>query len=384
MAEVRTAVDRAAFLALPRRLRRDEPRWVEPLRFDQARFLRPQHPFYDGGTAAEAAFFLARSANGQVVGRIAAIDNHLHNQHRRARTPDAPCEGIFGFFDTIDDRSVAHALLAAAEAWLRARGCALLVGPASPSHNYEYGLLVDGFDAPQRFMLVHNPPYYGPLLESWGLEKARNLYAFTFDLADPALLEKSQREAERFAAIWEKRYGSIAIRSADFGRWNAEVRLSVELVNRSLENNWGYSPMTDGELREMAETLRYVVDPELLLFAEHRGVPVGVVLGMPDLNEVIGSLRLRVGYLELLELLARARLHRFVGARVIALGVARDYPIVGVGPLLFLELFRRFRRRGLRFLDASWVLEDNEALLRCLRRFDGVPDRTYRIYQKAL
>lgn len=384
VAPIKDRADRAEFLALPRRLRQGEAGWVEPLRFDQAAFLRPGHPFYEGGRAAEAAFFLARDDRGQVVGRVAAIDNHLHNQHLRSRSPEAPTEGFFGFFECADDQAVARALLSAAETWLRARGCGVLVGPASPSHNYEYGLLVDGFDVVHRFMLVHNPAYYGPLLASCGLEKARDLYAFTFDLEDRALLERSEREAQRFEAIWRQRYGSITIRSVDLHNWSADVRLAVELVNRSLEDNWGFSPMTEGEMKELASTLRYIVDPELLLFAEHRSKPVGVVLALPDLNEAMRSLRLRLGYLELVELLARSRLHRFSSARVIALGVARDYPMVGVGPLFFLEMFRRFRRRGLRYMDASWVLEDNEALLRCLRRFDGVPDRTYRMYRKVM
>jgi GNAT superfamily N-acetyltransferase len=358
--------------------------WVEPLRYSQARFLDPKHPFYDGGRAAEAEFFLARDAEGRTVGRVAAIENHLHNQHLQTRQPGAPREGFFGFFDCVDDPGVAGALLGAAEDWLRARGCRVMLGPASPSHNYELGLLIDGFDVPHRFMLVHNPATYQGLLEGSGLHKARDLYAFTYDLLDESEWELRERTASRFEEIWRKRYGSIHIRSLDMRRWNQEIRLAVELVNRSLEQNWGYSPITEGELQELAESLRFVVDPELVLFAEHDHRPIGVVLSLPDLNEAIAKLRLRWSYLELVELLVRARLHRFGCARTIALGVARDYPLTGVGPLLFLEVFRRYQRRGIRYLDASWILEDNEALLRTAYRFHGVPDRTYRVYHKDL
>lgn len=381
---VRSRADRAAFLALPRRLRSHDSAWVEPLRYDQARLLSPSHPFYDHGKVAQAEFFLARDASGRPVGRIAAIANHLHNHHLRVRSPDAPAEGFFGFFEAENDPAVARALLLAAEDWLRARGCRVMLGPASPSHNYEYGLLVDGFDVPHRFMLVHNPPYYADLLAACGLEKARDLYAFTFDLHHPEVRAASEREAARFERIFAERFGSFSVRPVDFGRWKADIRLAAELVNRSLEQNWGFSPITEPELKEMADTLRYVVDPALVLFAEHHGRPIGVALALPDLNEVIRHLRLRWSALELVELLARVRIHRFCSARVVALGVARDYPLIGVGPLLFLELFKAYRRRGLRYVDASWILEDNEALLRPLRRFGGVPDRTYRIYRKEL
>src|SRR5437773_109649 len=132
--------EREEFLALPRLLRAGDPVWVEPLRFDQRRLLGAGHPFYDHGRAAEAQFFLARDAAGRPVGRIAAIVNHLHNRHAGAR------EGFFGFFDSVDDPTVSAALLDAAADWLRQRAITTLLGPASPSHNYGYGLLVEGFE----------------------------------------------------------------------------------------------------------------------------------------------------------------------------------------------------------------------------------------------
>lgn len=373
-----SAQDREAFLALPRHIRRGDPVFVEPLRFDQRRLLDPAHPFYDRGRSAEAAYFLVRAADSRPLGRVAAIVNHLHNSHGGTR------EGFFGFFDAVDDQAVADALLDAAAQWLRERGMTTMLGPASPSHNYEYGLLIDGFDRPHRFLLAHNPPYYSQLLERWGLRKARDLYAFGINLRDPVLAAQVARDGARITELWRARFPDVVVRGANLKRFQDEVRVAVDLVNRSLEGNWGYSPMSEGELREMAQTLRFLVDPELLLLVERAGEPVGVCLAIPDLNLLARQLRLRWGWLELGELLARFKLSRLPAARAVALGLAQDRALPGVGAVLMYQLYRRLEGRGITALDASWILEDNTQMLLPLRRFGLEPDRTYRMYRADL
>jgi len=103
--EVRPVASRrelTRFIKLPWRLYRNEPRWVPPLVSERRRFLdREKNPFFEH---AEAEYFLAERGD-EVVGRIAAISNRLHNQTHGDRV------GFFGFFETIDDQAVADALL---------------------------------------------------------------------------------------------------------------------------------------------------------------------------------------------------------------------------------------------------------------------------------
>jgi hypothetical protein len=118
------------------------------LRRDVAALLsRSKNPFFDH---AEAEYFLAER-DGGIVGRIAAISNHLHNETHGDRV------GFFGFFECIDDQEVADALFAAAADWCRGRGHDVLRGPASFSVNHECGLGVDGFDVAPALMMRRSP-----------------------------------------------------------------------------------------------------------------------------------------------------------------------------------------------------------------------------------
>jgi hypothetical protein len=108
---------------------------------------RSTNPFF---RHSSADFFLARR-NGRCVGRIAAILNNNHNRFHGEKT------AFFGFFESIDDRSVASALLDAAAQWGRERGMTEMRGPMNYSTNETVGLLVDGFDSDPFLLMPHNP-----------------------------------------------------------------------------------------------------------------------------------------------------------------------------------------------------------------------------------
>ena len=125
-----------AFIRFAWEIYRDSPAWVPPLLMDRRKLMdRTANPFY---AHADAEFFLAWR-DGRMVGRIGAIVNHNHNKEH------SDTIGFFGFFECIDDQPVATALVSTAREWLKARGMSAMRGPASPSVNDEYGLLIDGF-----------------------------------------------------------------------------------------------------------------------------------------------------------------------------------------------------------------------------------------------
>src|SRR3954469_3365595 len=134
---VRSRRELNAFIKLPFRLYAGERYWVPPIIADRKRFLdRSKNPFFEHG---EAEYFLAWR-DGRAVGRITAqVDRNLWAfQSNRW--------GQFGFFEVEDDQEAATALIDAAEAWVRAKGCDRLVGPFDFTTNDECGVLVQGFD----------------------------------------------------------------------------------------------------------------------------------------------------------------------------------------------------------------------------------------------
>ena len=382
----RSTRDLREFRRLPRFLRGADPHWVEPLRTDQTRLLdQARHPFYVDGEGATAELFLARDRQtGRVVGRVAAILNERYNRHRRDAGAAPPIQGFFGFFDSIDSPEVARLLLESAARWLRERGADEMIGPASPSQNYEYGLLIEGHDRPHRYLLAYQPQYYQRLLEAAGLEKAKDMLSVSLDIEDPVAWAAAKRWIDRLEAVYQSKDRQITVRSIDMSRLDDEVATAVRLFNQVLSRHWGHVPLSSGEMADLAQGLRHVIVPDLLLFAERHGEPVGLLVAIPDMNAAIGRLKLRLGALELVELALRARLTRPDTVRVLLCGVVGGRAKWTVAPLLLTRFTMSTARLGFRYIDGGWILEDNRAILSAVLHAGFRPDRVYRLYRRGL
>lgn len=358
--------DLEAFIALPYDLHRDDPAWTPPLRRDVRTLLSPRrNPFHEH---AEVRHYLARR-HGRVVGRVTAIHNRLHNEFH------GDSVGFFGFFETIDEPAVARALLDRAEEWLHARGLTVTRGPASFSTNDECGLLVDGFETPSVLMMPHNPRHYPALVESAGFRKAKDLlvYQSTHD----RLPERLVRGAE----LLGKRQ-KITTRNLDMKRFEQEVELVKQLYNAGWERNWGFVPMTDREIDFLAAQLEGVVVPELVCFAEREDRTIGFAVALPDLNVALRKNRSGRTFPGILKVLWATR--KIDRVRILLLGTAPEWRGKGVDALLCKRIWEDGTRKGYRWGEAGWILEDNHAMRNGLAHMGFEVYKTYRLYDRPM
>jgi GNAT superfamily N-acetyltransferase len=363
---VRTRADLRRFVAFPYRLHREDPLWVPPLRRDVYTMLsREKNPFF---RRAAAEYFLAQR-NGQVLGRIAAIHNRAHNDFHEDRV------GFFGFLETVDDQQVASALFDAAAAWLRSRSLETMRGPTSFSTNDECGLLVDGFDTPPTVMNPHNPSYYGTLVEGAGFAKARDLYQY--QTPSDRLPERLERAAQKVQQRLR-----LQLRPIDMKRFKEEVDGIKPLYNGAWEKNWGFVPMTDAEIDHLAKQLKPVVVPDLVVFAERDGVPIGFAVAIPDFNVALKanpSGRLFPG---ILKILWRSRSIRRI--RILLLGVAKEYRGLGAAELMYHWIWTKGTALGYNWGEAGWILEDNLPMRKGVEFMGFEPYKTLRMYDRPL
>jgi GNAT superfamily N-acetyltransferase len=367
---VRTVVssrDLMQFIKFQWKPYRGDPNFVAPLIMDRKKLLnRKSNPFYKH---SEMELFLAER-DGEILGRIAAIVNHNHIKEHNEKV------GFFGFFECMNDRDLANALFDAATGWLASRGMEAVRGPANPSVNDEYGLLIDGFDRPPVVMMAYNPPYYTVLLEGYGFRKIKDLYAYYLQ-KDKVFPEKMVRVSEAVM----KRTG-LVIRPMDFTRFEEEVRTMQRLYALGWSRNWGEVPMTDDEIASFTGDLKQVVDKRLVLIAEVKGKPVGFSLSLPDLNIILR--KNRRGWLLPAALRLMLFKRRIDFCRILTLGVLPKYLSTGIGGVLLYETARHGIAAGYSQGEASWILEDNTMMNRAAELVGADRYKTYRIYQMPL
>lgn len=354
------------FIDLPWRLYADDPCWVPPLRLSQEELLGfRSHPFYERNRSQ--SFLAVRGSRD--VGRITAIVNRGHVERYQEN------RGFFGFFECDDDPEAAAALFAATRQWLADRGMTAIRGPVNPSLNYECGLLIEGFDTPPFFMMTHNRPSYGGLVEGCGFGKVEDLYAFWGEMS---MLEGVDSKLGVMVEGVKERFG-VSVRSLDRSRFADEVKMFLDIYNASLAGTWGFVPLSAGEVDHMAASLKHLIVPELSLVAEVDGKPIGTVFCLLDYNPRIKAINGRLFPFGFLKLLWNKR--EIKRMRAISTNVVPEYQAWGVGLVLHAALVPRLYDWGMQEVEFSWVLESNHLSKRTLERGGALVTKKYRIYQ---
>ena len=361
-----------AFIAAPRRIYEGNPHWVAPLALMERAELDPKrNPFLK---EAEAALFLAYREDGRTAGRISAQIDPAHNERHGEKT------GFFGFFECENDPEAAAALLGTAESWLAERGMERIRGPMSFSINGIAGVLAEGFDSPPQVMTPYTHPYYLDLLEGAGFRKVKDLYAWRFDWTRPP--PRAARSVERLRSR-----SDVTVRPIRMRRYRQEIRAILDVFNDAWSENWGFVPVTGAEADNLADTLRPIVDPKVVIVVEVGGRTAGIAVGVPDLNEAIRDLGGKLFPLGFLKLLWRVKVRRLKSGRLFLVGVGKEFrtrDLAGLPYLLIDEITRRGAARGYRNAELSWTLEDNHAINAVLNRMECEHYKTFRIYEKEI
>jgi len=342
--------------------------WIPPLRVVVRDLLDVRsNPFYRD---ADRALFIAKR-DGRPVGRIAAVENRWHNRHHGDRV------GFFGFFECLDDQEAADQLFRGAERWLEERGLASVRGPISPSMNHECGLLVDGFDTPPVIMTPWNPPYYGALVERAGYAKVQDLLAYYIPAGDRlAVPDRVARLAEH-----TRRRTGVTFRHLHVSTLEQEARKVRELYIAAWAGNWGFVPPSDEEFLHLAKELKPVLAEEYSFVAEVDGEIVGFMLIARDMNRILRAMPSgRLWPWNVARLLYGVP--RVDRGRVVLLGLKEEYRNRGLFPLFAYEAARRALEVRAAGAEASWILDDNRALVAPLNAMGLEAYKRWRVYEK--
>ncbi|MBA4162211.1 MAG: N-acetyltransferase [Novosphingobium sp.] len=367
-----------AFIDLAYRLNRSDPNWVPPLRGEVMEMLTPgKNPFHEH---ARMQLFLAHRG-GEAVGRISAHIDELALA-QPAEQGMGPGTGNWGLFEAAD-AEVAHALIEAAEAWLRGQGMTRVLAPLSLSIWEEPGLLTKGHDHPPTVMMGHNNAAYQGWIESDGYKQAKKLATYALDIRGefPPLIKRIVQSGARNERI--------RIRPVELKHFDREARIICEILNDAWSDNWGFVPFTEAEIVHTGKKLRPLVREDLIMIAEYDGRPVAFMMTLPDLNEVIARIGGKLFPFGWARLLWWLRKPHGKTMRVPLMGVLKEYQSSRLASQLAFMMIETIRRHstatyGFKRGEIGWILEDNQGMIAIADAIESSINREYTIYQKAL
>ncbi|UCH60267.1 MAG: GNAT family N-acetyltransferase [Anaerolineales bacterium] len=369
---MRTPQEKNIFLTFPWRIYAGDTLWVPPLLPERRKTIDPQRGvFFQRG---EAEFFIAWRGR-QPVGTICCAEDKASHQAHPWK------DALIGFFECLEDYTIARLLFDHAVEWASRRGLHALYGPFNLDYEDSYGVLIDGRNRPPAIFCGHTPEYYQRFFERYGFQPGRgqNLaYAIDVDLTTP--------EARRMSRLAERirQRGRFQIRSANLDYWEDEIERVYQLINRALAHLPGHIPWQREALEALLTPFRNIIDPDLVLFAETaQGETVGWFPGLPNLNETlirVNGLRYPWNYLQLLW--HSRRQPECLSIKSVL--VPPEYWDTGVAVLLFDEMGRRASARGYKWLDLSLTSDDNPRTPILAEHMGARVYKRYQIYRKWL
>ena len=367
--KITTKGELRSFIRFPHTLPRDNDAWVPALDMDEMNTLQWDiNPAFEH---CEARYYLAYQ-NGKAVGRIAAINNPLHQETWGQNYLR------FGWIDFIEDPDVSKALMDEVESWAAELGCTAIHGPLGFTDLDREGMLVDGFQELGTLATRHDQPYYHKHLEGLGYEKDADWLEHEVDVTGP-LPEK----ISRVAAIARKRYKLHVpkiTKKNDLLPYAPEL---FEIINDAYSHLYGVVHLSDAQVEAYVKQYFGFVIPELVPFVlDENGRMVAFTIAMPTLSRALQKGKGRLFPLGFLHLLMALRsfdkVDMYLGA------VRPEYQGRGINAIMMESFYDAVQKYGIKKLHANPMMETNFKVLEQWAYFNERQHKRRRVYIKHI
>ncbi|MDR1522888.1 MAG: hypothetical protein LBS29_02925 [Endomicrobium sp.] len=344
---------------------KDNKFWVAPLKIDVEEILSEKNPFW---LHAKKQLFLVCDEQGKTLGRIAAIIDYNYISFQNDKC------GFFGFFECIDDVTVARLLFDNAKSWLSEQGIHKIMGPMNPSTNDECGFLMEGFNILPSIMMPYTPEYYLCLAEKCGLKKIKELYAYDMDVTSDSRVAR----LGKIVNMAKKKMPLLKVETLKKSSFKEDLASAISIYNCAWEKNWGFVPWSDEEFAYIASKLKSFVEPEMIIIAKVSGVAVGMLISLPDYNQVLKKLNGKILPFGIFKFLYYRR--KINSLRLMVMGVVKEYRHKGIEAIMYEKGLKNALKLGYKHCELSWVLDDNVMTHRTAEMMNGRIYKKYAVY----
>lgn len=368
--EVKNRKDLKTFIYLPEKIHADHPNWVHPIYLDEWKYFNPKKN--KAFSYCETIMLLAFSGK-QAVGRVMGIINPRFNEFKKEKT------ARFGYLEAYENEEVVRMLLSRVEDWAKKKGMTKIVGPYGFSDQDPEGFLIEGFENRATIATTYNFEWMPGFVEKQGYNKDVDYFVYKVDIPKEIpefykrILERAERQGNFEIVEFRKRK-----------EIKPYIRPVLSLMNECyMESNiYGYAPLDEKEMDELAKRYLPVLDPRLVKVGKKGDEIVSFIVGMPDLTVGIQKARGRLfpfGFLKILRAAKKTRqLDLLLGA------IKEKCRGRGLDVMMGVKMIFSAHEAGMDFLDTHHELEENVRVRAEMQRMGGKLYKRYRVFRKEL
>lgn len=357
------------FLKVPLSIYKNDPNFIRPLDKDVNDVFDPKKnkAFRFG----EAKRWILTDQDNNLIGRIAAFINKKYKN----KGDEQPTGGI-GFFDCINDQLAADMLFDVAKSWLMQKGMMAMDGPINfGERDRWWGLVVEGFKPPI-YLMNYNLPYYKDLFENYGFKNFYNQICWHI-FVQTQLEPKFYEQYEKYNALPE--FKAIPINKKQLDKFAIDFSI---IYNKAWARHEGNKQLTKEVAVKMFNTMKPVIEEDLVWFVYHNDQPIACWINLPELNQIFKHLNGSFGLfakLKYLWLKQKKGCNKFTG---IVFGVVPEFQGTGIDYYMIvaganaIQLKKRYDE-----LELQWQGDFNPKILNISKNIGSKQSRILTTYR---
>jgi len=368
--EVKTRKDLKKFIYLPEKIHENHANWVHPIYMDEWNYFNPKKN--EAFSYCDTIILLAFRGE-EAVGRIMGIINSRYNEHKNEKTVR------FGYLEAWEDEEVIHSLLSHVEDWARNKGMTKIVGPYGFSDQDPEGFLIEGFENRATIATYYNFEWMPSMIEKQGFTKDVDYFVYKLDVP--------KEVPEFYKRIYEraKKRGNFELiefkKKKNIKPWIVPI---LSLMNECYlaGNIYGYTPLSEKEMKSLAARYLPVLDPRFVKAVLIEGEVASFVVGIPDMTEGIQKARGRLLPFGFLKVLRAAKKTKQLD---LLLGAIKDkYRGRGLDAIMGIKMVISAQEAGMEIMDTHHEMEENVRVRAEMERMGGKLYKKFRVYKKQL
>lgn len=193
----------------------------------------------------------------------------------------------FGFFESVNDKSAAKALMDEAERYAKQHGRTKLTGPVDASFWIKYRLKVNRFEKRTYVSEPCNKDYYINLYDFCGFVTEAEYISNIYEKL-PLFNYEIEKYSNRYKEFTEKGYEIISPKRKDWEKVISEVyKLIIDLYSDFPV----FSYISEEDFKELFKSYKFILDFSMVKMAYYNKEAVGFFIGMPDYkNRLYGKI----------------------------------------------------------------------------------------------
>ncbi|MBL4707098.1 MAG: hypothetical protein JKY48_01470 [Flavobacteriales bacterium] len=366
--EVNDPKTKKEFHKIPFLIYKEDKNWVPHLKQDIERVFDPKkNKFFRHG---EAIRWLLQK-EGRTIGRIAAFINSKANKKSKTKI------GGMGFFECIQNESAAFKLLDTAKAWIESKGMDTIEGPINFGEKDKYwGLIIENFDYPPYYNQNYNPAYYVPFFENYGFKKFYEQFIY-YRSTTAELIPLFKEKADRIRRDPKFTFGTL--KKNMLPKYAEDFRT---IYNRAWVKHEGFAGMEQRQAMTIMNTIKPILDEDLIHFAYYDGRPVGFFIGLPEINQIFKHVNGNLNWFGKLQFLYHKMRGTCSTFFALAFGIDPDFQGKGLEGAIFDECKKIINKNG-SYEDVviTWIGDFNPKMLHVIENLGAQKLRTLATYR---